>query len=101
MDDARDESWRGTVTKRLYLPAMPSHMGINVDRLAYPLHQSMSCSCQRRGQGLLLGIILSCRYSDRWHLSGDVKPPVCRYLVELFASMPALLNLTWGKSFLP
>jgi hypothetical protein len=61
----------------------------------------MVCSCQTRGQGLPLGAILSCRCSRRWCLSGDVKPPGLGYLVELTALVPALPNLTWGKSFLP
>jgi hypothetical protein len=80
--DARDKSWRGSFTKRLYFPAKPSHMGINVDGLAYPLHRPMAHSCQMRGRGLLSSAILSCCCSGRWHLLGDVKPPRHRYLIE-------------------
>jgi hypothetical protein len=60
--------------KWLYFLPKPSHVGINVDGLAYPLHRPMAHSYQTRGQDLLLGAILSCRWSGRWHLSGDVKP---------------------------
>jgi hypothetical protein len=60
VDDARDNSWRGSFTMRLYLMATPSHMGVDVDGLAYPLHQPTVRSCQMRGQGLLLGVVLSC-----------------------------------------
>jgi hypothetical protein len=67
---------------QLYLMSTPSHVGVNEDGLAYPLHQPMICSCQMRGQGHLPSAILSCRYSGWWHLSGDVKPPGRRYLTE-------------------
>jgi hypothetical protein len=48
--------------KWLYLVAKPSHIGggVDVDGLAYPLHRPMVCSCQVRGQDLLLGVVLSC-----------------------------------------
>jgi hypothetical protein len=79
VDDAQDESSRGSLVKRLYFPVKPSHMGVNVDGLAYPLHRPMAHSCQTRGQGLRLGDVLSYHYSGRLHLSGDVKPPGRRY----------------------
>jgi hypothetical protein len=79
VDDVQDESWRGSFVKRLYLSAKPSHMGVDVNGLAYPLHRPTAHSCQTRGQGLLPGAALSCRCSGRWHLSGDVKPPGHRY----------------------
>jgi hypothetical protein len=28
---------------RLYLAAKPSHVGVDVDRLAHPLHRPMTC----------------------------------------------------------
>jgi hypothetical protein len=34
---------------RLYLVAKPSHMGVDVDGLAYPLHHPMACYRQMRG----------------------------------------------------
>jgi hypothetical protein len=36
----------------LYLAVKPSHMGVEVDGLAYPLHRPMTCSYHPRGQGL-------------------------------------------------
>jgi hypothetical protein len=44
VDNARDVSWRGNFVKRLYLPAKPSHVGIDVDGLDYPLHRSTTHS---------------------------------------------------------
>jgi hypothetical protein len=67
---------------RLYLTAMPSPVGVDVDGLAYPLHWPMVHSCQMRGQGLLPGAVLTCHCCGWWHLSRDVKPPRCRYLTE-------------------
>jgi hypothetical protein len=66
----------------LYLAAKPYHVGVDVDGLAYPMHCPMLHSCQTRGHGLAPGIVLSCRCSRRWRLSGDVKPPKLGYLVE-------------------
>jgi hypothetical protein len=34
VDEAWDESWRGSLTMRLYVPAKPFHAGIDVDGLA-------------------------------------------------------------------
>jgi hypothetical protein len=70
-------SWCG-FTWQLSLPTW----GVDVDGLACPLHRSTLCRCQMRGHGLLLGTILSCRCSGRWHLSGDVKLPERRYLMK-------------------
>ncbi len=53
----------------LYLAAKASHVGVNVDGLACPLHCPMAYSHQTRGHDLLLDVILSCRYSGRWRLS--------------------------------
>jgi hypothetical protein len=47
--DARDDSWSGSFVKRLYLVAMPSQLGVDVDGLAYPVHWPTSHSCQARG----------------------------------------------------
>jgi hypothetical protein len=63
VDDARDGSWRRCFTAWLYMTAKPSHMGVNVDGLAYPLYHPRAYSCQMREQGLLQGAILSRRYS--------------------------------------
>jgi hypothetical protein len=38
VDDDWDHCWRGSFTVWLYLMAKPSHMGVDVDGLAYPLH---------------------------------------------------------------
>jgi hypothetical protein len=38
VDDARDDSWRGSFVKRFYLVAKPSHVTVDVDGLACPLH---------------------------------------------------------------
>jgi hypothetical protein len=45
---------------QLYLAAKPSHVGVDVDRLAYPLHRPMACYHQTRDQGFLSGTVLSC-----------------------------------------
>jgi hypothetical protein len=66
----------------LYLVAKPSHVGVDVDGLAYPLHQPTVHTCQMRGQCLLPGVILSYRCSGQWCLSGDVKLVRHRYLME-------------------
>jgi hypothetical protein len=65
VDDAREDSWRGSFMAWLYLAAKISHVGVDVDGLACPLHRPMVRCC-----------------SGRWHLLGDVKPPGLGYLVE-------------------
>jgi hypothetical protein len=82
VDDARDSSWRRWFTSLLYLDAKSSHVGVDVDRLACPLHHPMAYNCQMRGHGLLPSVVLSHHYSRRWHLSRDVKPPMLGYLVD-------------------
>jgi hypothetical protein len=78
----------------LYLAAGPSHVGVEVDGLAYPLHRPMACSCSRGDRAYLLGVILSCHCSRWCCLSGEGKLPGCRYLMEsLFASISILLNI--------
>jgi hypothetical protein len=49
---ARDGSWRCCLTTGLYLATKPSHVGVNVDRLAYPVHRPMALSYQMMGHGL-------------------------------------------------
>jgi hypothetical protein len=64
-------SWR-----QFYLAAKPSHMSVNVDGLAYPLHHPTVCICQTRGQGFLSGAALSHRVAvDSGAFLGEVKPP--------------------------
>jgi hypothetical protein len=46
-----------------YLVAKPSHTGVDVDGLAYPLHQPTICSYQMRGHGLLLSVVLSLQWA--------------------------------------
>jgi hypothetical protein len=41
VDDARDGSWRHCFMVWFYLAAKPAHAGVNVDRLACPLHHPM------------------------------------------------------------
>jgi hypothetical protein len=57
-----------------WLLSLPT-LGVDVDRLVYPLHQFIVCSYQMMGHGFLPGAILSCQCSGRWCLLGDVKPP--------------------------
>jgi hypothetical protein len=45
VDDAQDVFLRGSFTAWLYLAAKPSHVGVNVDGLAYLLHCPMVHSC--------------------------------------------------------
>jgi hypothetical protein len=60
----------------LYLVAKPSHVGVNVDGLAYSLHRSMICSRQRGGQSFLIGVAPSCHVAVGGGVFlGDVKPP--------------------------
>jgi hypothetical protein len=46
--------------RRLYLAAKPSHVGVDVDGLACPLHRPIVCSSQTKGYGFLSGATLSC-----------------------------------------
>jgi hypothetical protein len=59
-----------------YLVAKSSHVGIGVDRLAYPLHHPTTYNHQTRGQGFLPGVILSRRVTVHGGaLLGDAKAP--------------------------
>jgi hypothetical protein len=46
---------------RLYLVVKSSHVGVDVNRLACPLHCPTIYSCQIRGHGFLLVTVLSYR----------------------------------------
>jgi hypothetical protein len=48
VDGAWDGSWRRRCFTRLYLAAKASHVGIDVDGLAYPLHHPIVSGCQKR-----------------------------------------------------
>jgi hypothetical protein len=61
--------------RQLYLAAKPSHVGVDVDRLAIPVHHPTICSHQTRGQGFLFGAALSYRTAvGGGAFIGDVKP---------------------------
>jgi hypothetical protein len=55
------ENVPGDVASRCWpdLLAKSSHMGVDVDGLAYPLLHPMACSHQMRGQGFLPSVVLS------------------------------------------
>jgi hypothetical protein len=73
----------GIVRRWFSLAAKPPHMGLGVDGLACLLHRPTTSSHETRGQGLLPGIVLSCRCSRQGRLSRDVKPPSGRgYLMD-------------------
>jgi hypothetical protein len=58
-----------------YLVAKPSHVGVDVDGLAYHLHHHMAYSCLTRGQGFLSGAVWSrCAAASGGALPGDAKP---------------------------
>jgi hypothetical protein len=38
VDDFRDGSWRRCFVAWIYLAAKPSHVGVDMDGLSYPLH---------------------------------------------------------------
>jgi hypothetical protein len=46
---------------RLYLATKPSHVGVDVEGLACPLHHPTAFSHQSRGQSFLSGVVLSHR----------------------------------------
>jgi hypothetical protein len=60
----------------LYFAAKPSHVVVDVDGQAYPLHRPTVCSHQTRGQGFLSGAALSHHVEvGSGAFPGDVKPP--------------------------
>jgi hypothetical protein len=80
-----------------------SRLGIDADGLAYPLHQPTAHRCQTRGHGLLPGVVLLLQWAVAPFGGCEPSPPPSSVDIdgELSASMPALLNPTWGKSFVP
>jgi hypothetical protein len=46
---------------QLYLASKPSHVGVNVDGLSYPLHHPMTYSHHARGQSFMSRAALSHR----------------------------------------
>jgi hypothetical protein len=67
--DTASQCWPLLFTK-------PSHVGVDVDRLACPLHYPTAFSHQTMGQGFLPGVILSRRaIVGGGALLGDTKPP--------------------------
>jgi hypothetical protein len=101
--DAQNGSSRRCFAVWLCLAAKPSHVGVDVNGLAYSLHRPTTYSHQMRGQGLFLGAILSCHCSGQWHLFGGCEAPKAWIFGGVLTIwIPALPNLTWGgKSFLP
>jgi hypothetical protein len=59
VDGAWDDSWRRHHFAQIYVTAKPSHVGVDVDRLACPLHHPAVCGHQTRGQSFLSGTVLS------------------------------------------
>jgi hypothetical protein len=60
----------------LYLAGKPSHVGVNVDGRAYPLHHLSACSRQTRGHDLPSGAALSHRaVVGGGAFPWDAKPP--------------------------
>jgi hypothetical protein len=55
VDGAQDDSWRHHCIVWLYLVAKLSHVGVDVDGLACPLHRPTVCDRQMRGQSFLSG----------------------------------------------
>jgi hypothetical protein len=49
VDDAQNDSWGGNFEAWLYMAAKPSHLRVDVDGLACPLHHPTVHSCQIRG----------------------------------------------------
>jgi hypothetical protein len=59
VDDAREGSQRHFFMICPFLPAKSSHVGVNVDGLACPLHLPMACNRQMRGRVFMSGAALS------------------------------------------
>jgi hypothetical protein len=55
VDGARDSSWRHRCFAWVYLAAKPSHVGVDMDELACPLHHPTVCDRQTRGHSFLSG----------------------------------------------
>jgi hypothetical protein len=59
---------------QFYMAAKPSHVGVDLDGLACPLHRPTSYSCQTMGHGFLIGDVLS-HHAVVGAFLGDKKPP--------------------------
>jgi hypothetical protein len=102
VDNAQGGSWRRCFAAWLYLAAKTSHVGVDVDELAYPMHSPMTCSRQTSGQGLLQSVVLSHHSCGQWRLSSGCEAPRAWILGGILTAwVPMLPNLTWSKSFLP
>jgi hypothetical protein len=82
VDGARDNSSRGCFTTWLYMAAKPSHVGVDVDGLACPLHWPTVHSCQTRGQSLSARCCLVLLLHWAVVHFGDVKLLLRRCLME-------------------
>jgi hypothetical protein len=68
---------------RFYLAAKPSHVGVDVDGLACPLHCPMACSRQTMGQSFLSGAALSHRAAvGNYAFQGGCEAPGLGYSME-------------------
>jgi hypothetical protein len=65
-----------------YLTAKPSHVGVDVDELAYPLHRPTTYSRQMRRWSFLLSNVLSRCYSGQWRLFGGCEAPELGYSIK-------------------
>jgi hypothetical protein len=91
--------WRRCFATLLYLAAKPTHVGVDVERLACPLHCFMACGRQMRGYGLLPGIFLFyCCSGAVAPFQGMWSPRALIFSGVLIVWMPVLPNLTWSKS---
>jgi hypothetical protein len=61
VEGAQDGFWRRRCFAWLYMAAKPSHVGVDMDRLACPLHRSTVWGHQIRGQSFLSSAALSHR----------------------------------------
>jgi hypothetical protein len=74
----------------LNLVAKTSHVGVDVDGLAYSLHHPMACGWQTRGLCCLIGIVLSHHSAVVWIFD-----------VVLTVQVHVRPNLIWRSSPLP
>jgi hypothetical protein len=86
---------------RLYLAAKPSHVGVDVDGLAFPLHRPTTYSRQTRGYSFLSGATLYHRATVGGGTFPGVRSPWAWIFDGVFTIwVPVLPNLTWSKPFL-
>jgi hypothetical protein len=81
VDDAQVGSWRHR-HDGLYLTAKPSHMGVDVNGLAYPLNRPMVYDHQTRGQSFLSDAALSHHATVGSGAFPRAATPRLRYLME-------------------